>query len=58
MKAEMAKAANRARAGETPIDCAASSLPRSARNVRPIVPLRMWTTARPTMTSAMATSTR
>ena len=41
-----------------PIDCAATSLPRSARNVRPIVPRRMCTTARPTMTSTMTTRTR
>ena len=45
MNAETAKAVIRARAGEMPIDSAATSLPRSARSVRPTVPPRIWITA-------------
>ena len=37
MNAETEKAMTRARAGEMPIDWAATSLPRTALNVRPVV---------------------
>ena len=39
MNPETAKAMSRARPSEMPIDCAASSLPRTAWRVRPTVPL-------------------
>ena len=58
MAADTAKATIRARAAEMPIDAAATSLPRRAARVRPIVPSRSCITTIDTTTSATTASTR
>ena len=58
MAAETAKAVTRARTGEMPIDSAAISLPRRARNTRPVVPSRSWITKTETTVKAATARTR
>ncbi len=58
MNADSANARTRARNGEMPIDCAATSLPRTARSVRPTVPSRIWITASAVRTNTTMASTR
>ncbi len=56
--AETAKAITRPRAGEMPIDCAATSLPRRARRVRPVLLCPNRVTPAPTRASATRARTR
>jgi hypothetical protein len=58
MNADTAYATIRARAGEMPMDAAATSLPRRARNVLPTVPSRMRMTANDTSTNTATASAR
>ena len=58
MKADTAKAMIRARAGEMPMDWAATSLPWMARRVRPKVPPRSWITTTATTVNTMRHSAR
>ena len=58
MNPDTAKATSRAWPSEMPIDCAASSLPRSACSVCPTVPCRSWITASDVRTRTISDSTR